>query len=166
MTFCPRSIRSDLLTAIAVAGLLVGCHDQGPTAPAGVPTSTPLPATPTPTAGSLAGRWTGTVKERGLTDDYFCPGRSNSVTVYVTQENNTVNFDLLSGASCSGPGTTSFQGALTGIQLSGQLRKEVSGTSCVLTGGAGGSGEPSHIHLEASMSGACNSVGLHIDLTR
>ena len=117
-------------------------------------------------AADLTGTWNGTEKERGLTEDYFCPGYLQGITLQVAQNGDDVTLSLPSGGACSRGGTADFQGKLVGNQLSGTLRKAVAGSSCVLTGVAVGTGEPSHIHLEASIRGPCNSVGLHIDLTR
>ena len=134
----------------------IGCHDNGPTAPKATPT-------PTPTPISLYGTWTGTATERGLSDEWFCPPRSRSVSVEIAQAGNAVSFSIPHGIGCSQGGAETFEGTVTGAQVSGTVR--VDGL-CVLSGPFSATAQVSQMHIAGTLRGSCNRVGIDIDLIR
>lgn len=136
----------------------IGCHDDGPTAPKATPT-------PTPTPVSLSGTWTGTEGERGLTDDFLCPGGVTSISVQIAQSGSAVSFSVPTGGRCLRGGVAIFQGTLNGNQLNGTLLEGVEG-SCVLQGVAQGTAQASEIHLAGHLKGSCNAVRVDLDLMR
>ena len=122
------------------------------------------------TGAALAGRWAGSVRDSGLTDEFFCPPRTNSVSFDIAQTGDAVRFDVSFHGLCSGSGTLTFQGYQWerngSLFLSGQLRKEAEPGSCALKGDFSGPVDGSRIALSGSLSGPCNSVGMDIGLTR
>ena len=158
--------RGERFLLLLVVAFVVGCHDDGPTSPTGVP---PSAATPTPVpVANLTGTWTGTISEQGSFDETLCPGRSASVTVLVVQIGNDVNFGVQSPRLCTDAGPLHFQGTVSGSSVSGQVQKEsvFAGAPCVLTGRLSGELTPSRIHLQGPLSGCRARLASGIDLAR
>ena len=151
-----------LALLIAAAAASLRCHDTvtGPSEHIS-PTPTPSPAV------DLSGTWSGTMRERGLTDDYFCPGRERNVTVEIRDIEGEITFEMPTGAGCSRAGAALFTGVLSGEALSGRLnRPPADGEFCELRGGLGGTVETRSMALDGAMRGSCNAIGLHVVLTR
>lgn len=151
-----------LALLIAAAAASFRCHDTvtGPNEQIS-PTPTPGPAV------DLSGTWTGTMRERGLTDDYFCPGRERNVTVAIRDIEGEITFEMPTGAGCSKAGTALFTGVLSGKALRGSLsRPPADGEFCELRGILAGSVETRSMALDGAMRGSCNAIGLHVVLSR
>jgi hypothetical protein len=158
-----RSVPGFLATLALV--LVVRCDDNtisGPRPQRIDPTPTPIP----PPASDLSGSWTGTSRERGATEDFFCPGITSNVTAQVSQNGSVVSLVISPYTSCSARGLVRLDGTLAGTLLAGTLRKEMSMSSCVLTGLASGPAEPSRIVLDGHLHGGCDAVLVHIELQR
>jgi len=158
-----RGVRATFAgTLIALAA--AGCHNADTVV--GPPGPTPTP-TPPPAASNLAGNWSGTVRETGRTEDFFCPGGDRNVIAQVTQTGGDVVLTASSGGFCTHAGPTKLTATLSGTALSGTLASEVSGDhGCGLVGQATGTGDPHAIHLTGVMRGSCNDVNVTIDLVR
>lgn len=143
---------------MVLLALAPGCHDDGPTAPLRVS------PTPAPPALDLAGTWAGTVRDRGRTDAYFCPGRSAEVSFSIVQTGASIRFDLPPVSGCSALGPETFDGSLTETGLSGSLRKETE--PCLLTGSARGSVAAGHLELDGNLAGECNDLLVHLEASR
>ena len=155
---------------VAIATMLtMGCNDDtvtGPevrATPTLIPTLTPT-LTPTPRQpGVLNGWWSGTVKDAGATDEFFCPPKEKAVRVNVHHSGDLVGF-ILSLAGCSHDAPAEFVGFSTGQSLGGFL--DARGTASCMTGSLSGTATANHILLNGRASGPCNSVVIHVDLTR
>jgi len=159
-----RGIRATFAgTLIALAA--ASCHDAN-TVVGPAPTRTPTP-TPPPAASDLAGNWSGTIRESGRTEEFFCPGRDRNVIARISQMGNDLVLELNTAGFCSRAGATSLTGTYSGTTLQGALSSQVSGDNgCTLAGQASGTGDLHAIHLTGRMSGECNSVDVTIDLAR
>ncbi len=151
------------LPIIVLAALAVRCKESNDitgllraTAPTPAPTAAP--------SADLTGTWSGTISAHGATDDDFCPSSPTAVSVQIGQVGGKVTFRVPSGTQCLGSGPVDFAGSLAGNRLSGDLQRQ--GGECTLKGAAGGTGERSRIVLDGHLSGTCNRLGVHIELSR
>jgi len=132
--------------------------------PTSTPTMTPPPSPTPPPAMDLAGRWTGTVRDRGRTDEFFCPGWSADVSFSIAQSGASLQFSLPPVPGCSAQGALIFSGSLAGDHLTGTWSKQTS--PCLLSGSASGSVGATHIELDGRLAGDCNDVLVHLEVSR
>ena len=145
------------LFGLAALVAAAGCSDDTVTGPA-------------EPGADLSGHWMGTATERRLdggVDDqrpHPCQVQS-SVEVDIRQAAGQVHIDVPAQA-CSGGGNVVFEGTLSGNALLGELAKVADGGSCEMRGSAQGTGEAMRIVLHGAFQGPCNSVSLHLELSR
>jgi lipocalin-like protein len=82
----------------------------------------PLPVTPKPPAGSIAGTWIGTMT---VVDEWAESSCEEPTTATFTQSGSTVSGTLTDSSGCGGSNQYSFEGTLEGNLVTGKIKLPV-----------------------------------------